>query len=116
MGSTEQKASAFGMLGQMVKEMKEAGAWDQQQVNWEALAIFQADFRAAFPQWDRLLDAGMTCPLRKSEVDELHQRVRWKIQAATDSGGDVPSLANFPDPQDATFCAVFDAYWKFKGE
>lgn len=115
-GSQDQRDSARGLLRQMVKEMQEAGKWDQQQVNLEALAAFQREYTLTYPKWENLLGLPMTCPMSADEVAEIKQRTRWKIQQVTELGGTPPKLEDFPDPHDATFQAIFKAYWKFKGE
>lgn len=115
-GSQDQRDSARGLLRQMVVEMKESNHWDQQQVNLEALAIFQREYLLAFPKWENLLGLPMTCPMSADEVADIKQRTRWKVQQVTELGGTPPQIDGFPDPQDATFQAIFKAYWKFKGE
>jgi len=115
-GSEDQRAAAVGMLRQMVMEMRDADKWDQKQVDWSALAIFQAEYRLVFPRFDRLIEAQMECPMKANEVNELRDRTRWKIQQVTEVGGECGKLTDFPDAQDCTFCAIMDAYGKFKGD
>jgi hypothetical protein len=115
-GSENQRAAALGMLRQMVQEMREADKWDQKQVDWSALAIFQAEYRLAYPKFDRLIESQMECPMKANEVNELRDRTRWKIQQVTEVGGECGKLTDFPDAQDCTFCAIMDAYGKFKGD
>jgi hypothetical protein len=115
-GSENQRAAAVGMLRQMVQEMREADKWDQKQVDWSALAIFQAEYRLAYPKFDRLIESQMECPMKANEVNELRDRTRWKIQQVTEVGGECGKLTDFPDAQDCTFCAIMDAYGKFKGD
>jgi hypothetical protein len=112
-GSEAQRKSAFTVVAQMVWDLKQSGQWDQRQHEWEMLAIFQSEYRDAFQGWDRLLDQGMTAPLSKAAVDDLRRRTELKISQTVTNGGAPPSIEFFPDPMDCTFCAVFDAYWKF---
>jgi hypothetical protein len=113
-GSKEQQQAAFGMLRQMVNEMKEAQRWNQGTFDWKCLALFQAEYRAAYPNWDRLIENGMTSPIKKSEIADLKNRTERKISQTITNGGDAPSIDLFPDPQDVVFCAIFDEYMKFK--
>ena len=112
-GSKAQRDSARAMLGQMVNEMKVAGQWDQRQHEWEMLAIFQSEYRNAYNGWERLIDNGMEPPLSVVVVAELRRRTELKISQTITNGGTPPSIEMFPDPLDCTFCAIFDAYWKF---
>lgn len=112
-GSEAQRKSAFAVVAQMVWDMKQEGQWDQRQHEWEMLAIFQSEYRDAFQGWERLLDQGMTAPLSKAAVDDLRRRTEMKISQTVTNGGSPPSIEFFPDPMDCTYCAVFDAYWKF---
>jgi len=112
-GSQAQRDAARAMLGQMVHDMKAAQIWDQRQHEWEMLAIFQAEYRANFQGWERLIDQGIEPPLTAPVVAELRRRTELKISQTVANGGTPPSIELFPDPLDCTFCAIFDAYWKF---
>lgn len=103
-GSAEQRECAVKMLRQMVQEMMDAGKWDLVQNQWEALAIWQAEFCREFPTYGGMVD-GMKCPICPIQVGEIRQKLS---RIAITQG-------EFPDIDDARYCAVFDAYWKFTG-
>jgi len=102
-GSPEQRDSAVKMLRQMIWEMNEAGKWDLQQHYYDALAIFATEFFQYFPQYAGMTD-GMKRPLCPIQVGKIRQRLQRLVL----------DLSNFPDIDDCKYCAVFDAYWKFK--
>ena len=115
-GSAEQQAAAVEMLREMVAEIKQAGQWDQYQIDAVTLAHFESDYKLAFPRFDRLIDGQLESPLKREAVKELHDRTRWKIQQSIENGGESFRIEDFPNPMDCTYCAVMDAYWAFKKE
>jgi hypothetical protein len=54
----------------------------------------------------------MEAPMTKVQVDEIRAKVVRRISNASAVGASVPTIDLFPDPQDCTFCAIFDEYWK----
>lgn len=104
-GSYEQKEAAVKVLRQMILEMNNAGKWDLSGHHDAAKAIFANEFYAHYPQFANMTD-GMKRPLCPIEVADIKARLQRVV----------PDLSSFPDIEDCKYCAVFDSYWKFKGE
>ena len=113
-GNHDQRAAAINVLREMNHELHAAGKFDLRQQQWEAMAIWQGEFRAAYPQHiDLIFDTSgksrLKCPLDHLEIEE----VRAKLQRRNAQG---ENKAEFPERMDAIYSATFDAYWKFKNE
>lgn len=105
-GGKDQELAAEKVLREMMYEMHRAGKWDRRQHDWEALAIWQKEFREAYPQHLDLIE-GMKCPLDYLETEEIKKRLlRRNAQSANG--------ADFPQHFDALFSATFDLYFRFK--
>lgn len=104
-GSRQQQEDAVKVLRQMVQEMNDAGKWDLSQHQYDVLAVFSSEFFTHYPSFAGMTD-GMKRPICPIQVGEIRQRLQRLA----------PDLSNFPDIDDCKYSAVFDSYWKFRGE
>jgi len=113
-GSSDQQAAAVQVLREMVVEMHNAGQWDLKKNQWEAVLIFQKEYRDRF---DHPNDIGemddLLCPLDADQIAEKKAKVVHRLTYRIKKDVGYPTANDFPDLEDAKKCAVFDAYWKF---
>ena len=115
----EEKKAINGMFREMTTRLEASGKWTIGKGFKMEHSYFVAEYIESFPDWQYLVDQ-LVSVRDPEQVATLRKKTETKIMAIFASANgknqpipNAPQIANFPNPVDAIYGGIFNAYWQY---